>query len=219
MSLSPYILVVDLSLALLADAKGRPTHTWYLKALGVPKEARCNDTVELGDELTGEYVGTMVYAPQCALCLERPAGVPSHDHVQCPLLGTLNKLRAQGELQALTFSSTGALVRKDEKTDLDIPKEVRRMRDGYAGLASEVAKLKELVATLVAKGSAPPQGQGKKRKPEEATQAGPSNAKKGKGGGGGGQGGQGGQQGKPPGGQQGGGKGKGEQTYRLWSPV
>lgn len=186
----------------LADPQGRPTTTWFLKALDVQKTDRANFEIEIGpeDDLLN---GTLTYAPQCAFCLERPGGEGTHEHFQCPLLGTLNKLRQQGELKPLRFSN-GVLVREDVKVDLDLPKVVRAMLAEVADLKVRLDKVEKANPATAANA---PSGQGKKRKPDEGGQGG-SAAKKGKGGGQGGQG-------KPPSAGQAG-KGKGKGMYRFW---
>ncbi|KAI9452943.1 hypothetical protein HD554DRAFT_2258452 [Boletus coccyginus] len=176
------------------DPKGRPTHTWFLKALGVRASERHNmDEVEVGSMDDGTLcTGRAVYAPQCALCLERPGGSGSHEHSQCPLIGTLNKIRQQGELEPLRFQD-GVLVRKDDKVPLDATKEIRALK-------VLIARFEERLAKLEAPGpqagpSGPPPSKGKKRKQEAGGSGNAPPAKKGKGGGG-----QAGQKGGPGGG-------------------
>ncbi|KAF8119452.1 hypothetical protein EV363DRAFT_1462231 [Boletus edulis] len=183
-----------------ADALGRPTETWFLKALNVDVSSRRNETFKWGPN-DNMLVGNAVWAPQCAICLERPGGAGNHEHTQCPLVGTLNKIRQQGELKPLRFLGR-TLFREDEKVDLDMPTEMRAMKVTIARLEERLDKLEKAHAAS----AAPPHssGQGKKRKPEDGGNSGAPPAKKGKGGGG-----QGGQ-GKPASRAQQGGKGKGK---------
>jgi len=175
---------------------------WFLKALDVPRVERVNREITVGSQeeidLGHGVTGKAVWAPQCALCLERPGGMGSHDHQQCPLVGTLNKIRQQGELEPLRFDH-GVLQRQDEKIALDMPKEVRALK---AIIALFEERLKKVEAHSAA--AAPNSGQGQKRKQESGGSPNAPPAKKNKG-----NGGQGSQKNPPGGGQQGGGKGKG----------
>ena len=188
----------------LADAKGRPTTTWFLKAMSVNSEDMVNFTIKVGSA-EDPLEGSCTWAPQCAFCLERPGGIGTHTHFQCPLLGTVNKIRQQGELKPLTFVE-GVLVREDEKVALDLTKEVRAMKAAFALLQDRVSKLEVPGSKGPSSNEAGPSGKGKKRKPDgSATPQRGGPAKRGRGGGQGGPG-------RPPaGGQQGqGGKGKGK---------
>ncbi|KAF8123801.1 hypothetical protein EV363DRAFT_1300186 [Boletus edulis] len=174
-----------------ANALECPTETWFLKALNVDASSRRNEFFKMGPD-DNMLVGTAVWAPQCAICLERPGGAGNHEHTQCPLVGTLNKIRQQGELKPLRFLGR-TLFREDEKVDLNMPTEMHANEE-------RLDKLKKAHAAS----AAPPHGlgQGKKRKPEDGGNSGVPPAKKGKGGGGQGN------QGKPASGAQQGGKGK-----------
>ena len=182
----------------IADEKGRPTCELYLKALGVSAEERITFEIEWGDSLKVPAI----YAPQCAICLERPLCEPSHDHHQCPLVATLNKIRDHEDLKPLRFNK-GIFVRKDEKVDLDIDKVVR---DLVLGMTTLKERVDAMEATAKASAPAPPAAQGKKRK-GEGQQGGQPSKKPKKGKGGAGQGQAKGQQGGGKGGQD---KGKGK---------
>jgi hypothetical protein len=180
--------------------------------MAVLETAKVNFEINFGME-DDSLIGTCTWAPQCAFCLERPGGIGLHGHVQCPLVGTINKIRQQGELKPLTFSE-GVLTREDEKVDLDVTKEVRAMKVAFALLQDRISKLEAAGSKVPGPNPAGAPGQGKKRKPDDAAnpqRGGP--AKRGRGGGQGGQG-------RPPasgqqGGQQGqGGKGKGKGMHR-----
>ena len=112
----------------------------------------------------GAGKASCVFAPQCALCLERPKNGQFHDHVQCPLVGTLNKIRAQGELKPLTFGLGGMLGRSDEKVDLDVSKEVRLLKETVKSLADRLGKL-EKTPQVPAAGNQASSGGGKRKQP------------------------------------------------------
>jgi hypothetical protein len=180
---------------------GRPTDTFFLKALGVPEEQR-KDLEDFGWKANEDPIKfTAKWAPQCAFCLERPAGGVSHTHTQCPLIGTLNKIRAQASIKPLSFNQ-GVLVRLDDKVDLDLPKEVRTLLDKVSSLLERMDKLEKAASTS---GGPSNPGGGKKRKQDQGGNDGPAQKKGKQGGEGSGQGG-----GQKAGQGQGKGKGKGK---------
>ena len=112
--------------------------------------------------MEGAGKASHMFAPQYALCLERPKSSQFHDHVQCPLVGTLNKIRAQGEIKPLTFELGGMLVRSDEKVDLDVSKEVRMLKETVKSLADRLKKL-EKTSQVPAAGNQASSGGGKRK--------------------------------------------------------
>ena len=112
--------------------------------------------------MEGAGKASCMFAPQCALCIERPKSGQFRDHVQCPLVGILNKIRAQGEIKPLTFKLGGMLVRSDEKVDLDVSKEVRVLKETVKSLADRLEKL-EKTPRVPAAGNQASSGGGKRK--------------------------------------------------------
>lgn len=65
----------------------------------------------------------------------------SHEHTQCRLVTTINKVRVHAQLSPLTFVN-GRLSHKDTPVLLDVQKEVRSLKEAVALLRADIEKLK-----------------------------------------------------------------------------
>lgn len=146
-----------------------------VQALNVPEADRISRTYD-GERMVGSL--------RCSLCL-RVGTAGAHSHVQCQLVGTMDKIRAQSSLIAIKVAY-GALERVDVEAEVDARKKFGEVEKRIAALESTVEWCK---TQLGQKGGKQQQG---KRKSEDGGAPPPSGSKKQKKGG---QGGSKGQQG------------------------
>ncbi|KAH7902834.1 hypothetical protein BJ138DRAFT_1131582, partial [Hygrophoropsis aurantiaca] len=140
-------------------------HFWLrLDKLITASEPKDFDFEIGGDTLLAKY------APRCSACLKGAPFSVSHEHTQCPLLGTMNKIRSHAGVIPIVVED-GRWQRTDSKIPLDLEKELTELKAVVLELKVEVDKLKSASTS-----------QSKKRKADQAETQSPGAppAKKGK---------------------------------------
>ncbi|TFY51974.1 hypothetical protein EVJ58_g10273 [Rhodofomes roseus] len=138
------------------SVKGKTTKRWIVRST----RATPNHAV---DHKEGET--SFKFVKCCAFCSRSPPWVQYHDHKDCSILGSINKVRDNEGYLPAEVDISGRIVMGREKKPIDI--EALRKE-----LMAEVADLKKRVKALEDKEATP----GKKRKADN--QAGTSKAKK-----------------------------------------
>lgn len=148
----------------LVDEESTPLHAFYLRVVESDKEVKDSFVLDIGDAKV-----ELKYVPRCHLCGRGSLYNESHDAVQCPLLGTMNKVRAQQGLVPLTIKD-GAVLRVDREVSIDAAKEIKKLRERVVALEDAVKKLSDV------KGDKQKDAKGKRKADDSAP--GPSTATK-----------------------------------------
>ncbi|KAL6308742.1 hypothetical protein BKA93DRAFT_822039 [Sparassis latifolia] len=163
---------------------GHPSKVWVVRVDEAGDDKGVDHTIN-GLKFTFHH--------RCALCGRGPPWVSYHDHVQCPLMGTMNKVREHLGYEPM-HAEDGCVIRKDALRPMDVEKEYKELRKTLEDLEKRVKQCEQLIETLQGKkrkggaapdADAPPSKKQKKNKDasKEEKKAGPSKPKPGKGGG------------------------------------
>ena len=140
--------------------EGRPAKRWAVRVVrGGNTETDVRDW-----EAPGGI--KFVYSPRCAFCsISAPFGV-NHEHVQCPYIGTLNKVRDNLGYEPVSIDRNLVICPR-EKKQLDVEKKLKEIDAAIADFRKQLAELR----------SEKDKG-GKKRKAAESPAANPKDPKK-----------------------------------------
>lgn len=117
-------------------ADGTPSRVWIVRATG--------EDTSPNDATTGEGATLLKwrFVRRCAFCWRGPPFADYHDHRVCPLMISMNKIRANGGLAPISIdANSNKVVLTSEKIVKDYGEELRAIR-------TRVGKLEELVEKL-----------------------------------------------------------------------
>jgi len=118
----------------------------------------------------------MVY--RCAFCMRGPPYADYHDHTQCPLVGTMNKIREQGGYSLIKVDDKALDLTLTKSTD-DTERRVKTLETRMIDLEKRVLKLEPKTAKKRAASDADKSPPAKKKKTDaKQPAAGPSKGKK-----------------------------------------
>jgi hypothetical protein len=133
-----------------------------------------NESFEVTIPIDGERID-FIWDPRCSVCLRKSPDVTAHTAVKCPLVGTMNKVRAAAGLVPLTLVVHDKWVRSDESRPYDVAAEVKKVSARVDDHDKRIGKLETGSGSKV-------QGNGKRKEAPTAAQGGTAKkAKKSKG--------------------------------------
>ncbi|KIK77611.1 hypothetical protein PAXRUDRAFT_17385 [Paxillus rubicundulus Ve08.2h10] len=119
-------------------AKGLPTRKFFYRNLGGAESSWTNETVPmtLGEtSINAEFT----WAPRCSVCFNLPSPV-GHSHIQCPFVGTINKVRKQAKVRELVLED-GCWDRDDSPATRDFGHEMDEVFVLVKAIRADVDKL------------------------------------------------------------------------------
>jgi hypothetical protein len=154
-------------------ANGKPTSVWTIRCTDADLDS-CVDVVTQ----TGGKETKWKLVKRCAFCMRGPPFADFHDHTQCPLVGTMNKIREQGGFSIIKVEG-GALNLELVKSSDDTERKIKALETRVVELEKRVSKLEPKTAKKRAASDADKSPPAKKKKTDaNTTTAGPSKTKK-----------------------------------------
>ncbi|KAF9455793.1 hypothetical protein BDZ94DRAFT_1277272 [Collybia nuda] len=157
----------------LFDKTGALTDTTLIRIRGTAPTDRVNQTWH-GAECK--------WSPRCSLCWQGFPQVEPHLHTKCPLLVTMNKVRAREGVMPIKVKD-GKLVFQDTPVAIDVGKEIKKLTDTVGKINLRVKTLEGKAKGEKRKGGEQKAGPLKKPKPTKKGGEPKGKGPKGKGGG------------------------------------